>query len=207
MRVFERPVAWAIVGSGFGAAVSLINALSSEYLPIGAPLAGTLTQSVLKVLSLIVGVGWAWAALAVGIGWAVGKIVRGGLAGAVSLASATLAYYLADGALRGEPLVWYRSEIATWAIASLVLGPLLGAIGASIPRSGVIGLLAAAVVPIGAALQLALFGRTEGLTAEEVWARWLVWIAAAVAMVLVTGRFVRERRRDSKSYENVSGSI
>lgn len=65
------------IGAGFGAATSLVNALSSPYTHIGAPITGSLWGGAAKVLSLLMDAGWAWAALAVVVGWLVGTPVRG----------------------------------------------------------------------------------------------------------------------------------
>ncbi|MFD1932117.1 hypothetical protein ACFSKW_11590, partial [Nonomuraea mangrovi] len=67
----NRTSSAAMLGIAFGAGTSLVNALSSPYSLLGAPLDGTLWGGAAKVLSLLVDSGWAWAALAVGVGWLV----------------------------------------------------------------------------------------------------------------------------------------
>jgi hypothetical protein len=47
-------------------------------------------------------------------------------------------------------LAGYVGEVRYWWLASLTLGPLLVAVGATLVRSGVIGLLARLIVPVGA---------------------------------------------------------
>jgi hypothetical protein len=92
-------------GAGFGAATSLVNALSSPYSPLGAPLTGTVWGGAAKVLSLLMDAGWAWAALAVAMGWLAGAWVRGAVVGALALMAATVAY------------VWTAAVIgAGWAV-------------------------------------------------------------------------------------------
>ena len=96
MKALRASCFAAVLGAGFRAAVSLINDLSSPYGELGGRLAGagwTAVTNVAEVGSLVVDVGWAWAAVAVASGWLAGAIVRGAVAGAVSLMSATAAYY------------------------------------------------------------------------------------------------------------------
>lgn len=75
---------------------------------------------------------------------------------------------------------------------------MLGAVGACIVRSGVVGLLAALTVPLGAAVQMAILPPgLEGalVPAEAIWARWIVWIAATVVTVVVLVRFFSPTQR------------
>jgi hypothetical protein len=146
----------AVLGAGFGATTSLINDLSSPYGKLGGQLvrAGwTWVTEVAEVGSLLLDVGWAWAAVAVAAGWLAGAIVRAAAAGAVSLITATAAYYFTDSLLRDESLAGHVGETRYWWLASLTLGPFLGAVGASLVRSGLIGLLARLIVPVGALVQ------------------------------------------------------
>ena len=153
MKVVRALGIAAILGAGFGATVSLINDLSSPYGELGGRLVGagwTGVTDVAEVASLALDVGWAWAAIAVAAGWLAGAIVRGAAAGAMALMSATAAYYVMDSVLREESLAGYVGEVRYWLLASLTLGPLLGAAGASLVRAGVTGLLAGLIVPVGA---------------------------------------------------------
>ena len=155
----SRPLAWrheghswcgrrCWLGAGFGAATSLVNDLSSPYGELGGRLERarvTWVTDAAEVGSLLLDVGWAWAAVAVAAGWLVGAgaIGRGAAAGAVSLVAATAAYFVAmDSLLREEPLAGYSGEVRYWLLASLTLGPFLGAVGASLVRAGVTGLVA-----------------------------------------------------------------
>ncbi|MFB7526818.1 hypothetical protein ACFC0C_00855 [Streptomyces sp. NPDC056178] len=95
-----------VAGAGFGAATSLINALSSPYGELGAPLRGTVWAGAAKVLSLLVDAGWSWAALAVAVGWLAGTPVRGALVGALALIAATGAYYVTDAFASGPKRRW-----------------------------------------------------------------------------------------------------
>jgi hypothetical protein len=141
---------------------------------------------------LILDAGWAWAATAVLAGWWVSRharlaagMLRGALAGGLALGFATTSYYGADLLLDGS--AWSGVAPRFWLIASVLLGPPLGVVGAAIGLPGPAGMMAALVVPAGAALQTAVLPPpAASVTAETV--RWSVWIAAIVAAVLVAGR-------------------
>ncbi|MFD0902191.1 hypothetical protein [Actinomadura sediminis] len=188
---------WVVVAVGavFGAVTSLVNALSSPYTAVGAPVADTFVGPMLEFVSLVLGVGWSWAALAVGVGWLARRPLAGALAGAGALVAATAAYYVLDPVLREEPFGLHAGELVYWAVASAVFGPLLGALGSRIGRPGPLGLLAGLVVPAGAALEMLVFRAPHPLvplSAAEQVARWSVVAAAvAVAGVLVVRRFAR----------------
>ena len=192
----------AVLGAGFGAATSLINDLSSAYGKLGNRLVGTTwtwVSDVAEVGSLLLDVGWAWAAVAVAAGWlgGAGAIRWGAMAGTVSLMAATAAYFVMDSLLREEAVTGYLGEARYWWLASLTLGPLLGAVGASLARFGVTGLLAGLIVPVRALVQT-LFLRPELASSshpEEVWALGIVSAAAIACVSLVVARFALQRRR------------
>lgn len=202
MRLIRAVGVAAVLGAGFGAATSLINDLSSSYGKLGNGLAGTRwtwVSDVAEVGSLLLDVGWAWAAVAVAAGWlgGAGAIGRGAVTGMVSLMAATAAYFVMDSLLREESVTGYLGEARYWWLASLTLGPLLGAVGASLVRFGVIGLLAGLIVPVGALVQtlflqpdLASSSRPKG-----VWALGIVSAAAIACISLVVARFALQRRR------------
>lgn len=171
-----------VTGAGFGAVTSLANALSSPYSALGAPLAGTVWASIAKVLSLLVGLGWAWAALAVVMGRLARTWARGAVAAALALMAATAAYYPMDALVRDEPLSWYWPELLTWWAASVLFGSVLGVVGAAIERPGVTGLLAGLAVPAGGTAQMIALPPRPGLTfaQETVVAEILIWTTLAV---------------------------
>lgn len=200
VRVTLRLLACLLVGAIFGAGDSLVNAASSPYNDLGALLAGTGWQSMAKGGSYVLNAGWAWAALAVAAGRIAGTRGRGAVAGVVCLGAAVTAYYAVDAPLRNEPFSLYGEELRYWWLAALLFGAALGAVGACIGRSGVVGLLAALTVPLGAALQMALLPPgLEGalVPAEAIWARWIVWTAASVVTVIVLVRFFSPTHRSS----------
>jgi hypothetical protein len=127
-------------------------------------------------------------------GWRVSRharpaawMLRGrALAGGLALGFATTSYYGADVLFDGSG--WWGVASRFWLIASVLLGPPLGVVGAAIGLPGPAGVVAALVVPASAALQMAVLPPpAAGLMAEPV--RWSIWIAAVVATVLLARRF------------------
>ena len=202
MKIIRAVGVAAVLGAGFGAATSLINDLSSSYGKLGNGLEGTRwtwVSDVAEVGSLLLDVGWAWAAVALASGWVggAGAIGRGAVAGIVSLMAATAAYFVMDSLLREESVNGYLGEARYWWLASLTLGPLLGAVGASLVRFGVIGLLAGLIVPVGALVQT-LFMQPDLAASsrpERAWALGIVSAAAIACISLVVARFALQRRR------------
>lgn len=189
-------------GAAFGAATSLVNAISHNNADLDSRIATTSGASVVEVISVLLDSGWAWAGSAVAIGWLVTRaeehrpraLARGAAAGAVALLAATAAYGLADTVRSGGPLSsWYMSESLVWWVASVVFGAPLGAVGACVKRPGVIGLLARLTVPVGAAVQMIVLppGRNEVImTIGQV----IVWTAAVVSAGFFVARFLSVRR-------------
>ncbi|WP_404952691.1 hypothetical protein [Streptomyces sp. 147326] len=183
-----------VVGAGFGAATSLVNALSSPYSALGAPIVGTVWAGGAKVLSLLMDAGWSWAALAVATGRLARTWARGALLGALALIAATAAYYVADAFARQEPLAGYESDLVVWWTASVLFGSVLGVVGAAIRRPGLVGLLAALTVPVGAALQMILMPPRPHLTLTPgiILAEVIVWTAAAICTGWAVHRYRTE---------------
>jgi len=79
-----------------------------------------------------------------------------------------------------------------WLIGSVCLGPSLGAVGALIRRSGPVGTFAVLLVPAGSALQMVLLPPPPD--SAMAWpVRLSVWVAAAVAAVLIARRTLSSR--------------
>lgn len=146
---------------------------------------------VAEVASLLLDAGWAWAALAVAVGWLAGGQARGAVAGVLALAAATAAYYCTKSALAQVPLAWSWRSMLYWWCASALFGPPLGAVGASIRRPGVIGLLASLTVPVGAIVQMTFMPPRIFLLGRPAasWALVIVWTAAAVSIGVILIRF------------------
>ncbi|XVQ87255.1 hypothetical protein ACQP2K_07495 [Microbispora siamensis] len=192
-------------GAAFGAATSLVNALSDSQADLESRAYTTSGWSVAEIVSVLLDSGWAWAGLAVAMGWLVTRAGesrraaparRGAAAGALALLAATAAYSIVDTIRSGGQVPWYLSEPPLWWIAAVVFGAPLGAVGACAGRPGVIGLLARLTVPVGAAVQMVVLppGRNEVVQAVG---KTIVWAAAAAAIGFVVVRFLTERRRRS----------
>jgi len=206
MRAAQRLVMVAAVGAGFGALDSAVNAASSPYSAIGGRLAGTGWATLLRFLSFVLDAGWAWAALAVAAGCSVGGRARSAVAGGIVLVAAATFYYGADSWFLDESYSLFLPELRNWVVAGVILGALLGLVGAKIGRRGVVGLIAGLVVPVGAAVQMLVMPPGLGganVSAEAVWARWIVWVAAAMTAVLVLARHIAGRRIEA----NASGGL
>jgi hypothetical protein len=190
----RRLLAATLIGGGYGGTTSALNDLSSAYGDLGAALAGTQVQFVLRVISTMTGAGWAWAALAVAVGWYLGTRHWGAAAGALALTAATATYYALDESLRAEPVL--DSDIWIWCVAGLLLGMPLGTVGAYARRAGPLGLLAALTVPAGAAVQMVVLPPgVDGVqvAAEAIWARWLVWLISAICSLWLIAHYRRAR--------------
>lgn len=192
-----------VVGAGFGAATSLVNALSHSFADFESRAHTTSGWSVAEIMSVLLDSGWAWAGLAVAVGWLVTRasksspsaLVQAAAAGVLALLAATAAYSIMDTIRSGGQYPWYQSEPWVWWVASVVFGAPLGAIGACVKRPGVIGLLARLTVPVGAAVQMIILppGRNEVV---QTIGKTVVWTAAAASIgVIVVHFFLVERRR------------
>ncbi|MCC5580932.1 hypothetical protein IMZ11_35495 [Microtetraspora sp. AC03309] len=205
-RPVEILVSALAVGAGFGAATSLVNALSHSYADLESRAYTTSGWSIAEIMSVLLDSGWAWAGLAVAVGWLVTRgregrpaaLARGGAAaGALALLAATAAYSIVDSIRSGGQIPWYESESLLWWVASVVFGAPLGAVGACVKRSGAIGLLARLIVPVGAAVQMVVLppGRNEVV---ETIGKTIVWTAAAASIGFIVAWFLLvERRRRS----------
>jgi hypothetical protein len=129
------------------------------------------------------------------VGWLVSRharsapaVLRGALTGGLALVCATTAYYSLDLLFDGG--AWWGMATRYWLIGSVLFGPPLGAVGALTWRTGPIAIVAALLIPAGAALQVLLLPPPpDSRMAEPV--QLSIWIAAAVSTVLIyrgTGR-------------------
>jgi hypothetical protein len=110
-----------------------------------------------RALSMILNAGSAWAGLAVLSGWIVGRPRAAAAAGVVGLACAVDGYY-AFGVVLGDRVqvgpAGLTGVLRLWAVSAIVAGPVLGVAGALIHRSGILGLVAALVVPVGVVVEM-----------------------------------------------------
>jgi hypothetical protein len=181
---------WVAIGPALGLLLGAVDSIVN-HVPVWLGEVGTARaerggwSQVSEFASLILDAGWAWAAAAVLAGRLVGRhrsLVAAALSGASTLVFATIAYYGTDIVFDGDDL--WNTTTRYWLTGSVVLGPVLGAAGALSRGPGPVGVLAALLVPAGAALQMALLPPPrESLMAEPV--RLTVWTAAATATVLI----------------------
>ncbi|GII52165.1 hypothetical protein Pth03_05540 [Planotetraspora thailandica] len=190
------------VGAGFGAATSLVNAVSHNSADLESSAYTTSGWSAAEIVSVLLDSGWAWAGLAVAAGWLLTRAegsrraapAQGAAAGVLALLAATAAYSVADTIRSGGP--WYESQQPVWWVAGVIFGAPLGAVGACVRRPGAIGLFARLTVPVGAAVQMVVLppGRNEVV---ETIGKTIVWTGAAASIGFVVVRFLQERRRRS----------
>ena len=193
----------AVVGVLFGALVSFANGGSG---------------AVLESVSLVLGVGWSWAALAFGAGALTARRGYGAVAGVVALVSAVGCYYatdLARGVYRyvdeSDPTLtrtwtdWagLRADLTYWWVVALVAGCLLGMLGTGARRRGFVGLLCRLVVPIIAIVDTLSLLRLEVRLGQYDAARPVaiatysaVGIVAVVAALLLISVYVSQRRAE-----------
>lgn len=208
-----RPAGKSLVGvlaagAVFGAATSLANAVAHLSVDLESREATTSGWSIIEIVSVLLDSGWAWAGLAVLAGFLATRakqsglgaraLTRGAVAGVVTLLAATAAYYAVDTVVHDVPLGSYGLDTVFWWAASVVLGPILGAIGSCAGRPGAIGVLAKVTVPVGAAVQMVVRppGRNEVITTIG---QWVVWTAAAVIIGVVVVRFLGVQRQRNYS--------
>ncbi|NMO53665.1 hypothetical protein HH310_21065 [Actinoplanes sp. TBRC 11911] len=151
---------------------------------------GGLTQAA-EFLGMVLDAAWAWAAVAVLVGWVIARrgarLPASALAGAVVLLAATAVYYGVDALFDGGGF-WHRAT-KVWLVCAVILGPLLGAVGALTRRPGTVGMLAGMVVPVCAVLNMGLWPpQHDSPMARPVVGA--VWLGAALttAVVFLRGR-------------------
>ncbi len=193
---------WVVIGPAVGLVLGAVDS-AVNHVPVWLGEVGVARaerggwSQVAEFASLILNAGWGWAATAVLVGWLVSRhagvaagTLRGGVAGGLALAFATMAYYRTDVLFDGD--AWWTTTTRFWLIAGVLLGPALGAAGALIRCPAPVGTLAALLVPAGASLQMVVLPPpSESLMAQPV--RLTVWVAAAVAAAVLIDRGTRRR--------------
>ena len=199
MRLASGVATSVAVGLAFGAATSLVNQVPGLLGEVGqAHTEDSAVTWTAIFVSLILDSGWAWAALGFALGWIAVSPLVGALMGVVGLSAATVAYYSVDLLFDIDA---YWSAVGFWLVRAVVLGLPLGVAGALARRPGVVGLLAALTVPVGAALNMVVLPVRNGLPGESSaagWAELTVWVAASGGAALVLVRFwLRSRPRSA----------
>ncbi|RBQ21011.1 hypothetical protein DP939_08125 [Spongiactinospora rosea] len=192
------------LGAAFGAATSIVNGIAISLHDLESRDYSMSGWSGPEIVSLMIDSGWAWAGAAVAAGWLLtrrsglgrtAELWHAAIAGALALVTATAAYDLADAVRSGDFHRWYEFGGAYWFVLAVLLGPPLGVAGAYIKRPGVAGLLARLVVPVGAAVQMAVLppGRNDVVRGIG---QAVVWTLAALTIGFIVVRFgLAERRR------------
>jgi hypothetical protein len=185
--VWQRTAGAVVLGLLFGATATLLNVPAGDLV---------LDASPRRVASLVVNSGAAWAGAAVLGGWLGGSVLRGLVAGPVVLVAAVVTYYLLGAAVGSENADGSPESIVLYGSVSVVTGTVLGVVGGLIRRRGVLGLVAALVVPMG-------------IFAEQLWRSSIVGLppdpahpAAAVILLgsalggaaAAVARFLRQQR-------------
>lgn len=176
-----------VVGLLFGATATLLNRPPGDYIFDDSPR---------RVASLVVNAGAAWAGAGVLGGWLLGSVLRGLVGGPVALVTAVVAYYLLGAVVGSENPDGSADQIVFFCLMALLAGPALGAVGGTIHRRGVAGLIAALVVPLGVCAEKLWRSSSVGLQPDPARpAADTVLLALALAGAAVgVARYLRERR-------------
>lgn len=134
--------------------------------------------------SHVLNAGWAWAGLAVAAGALTRTRALGALAGATAALVGLATYYLVDAALRDVSVATSARGDLIWGAASVLVCPVLGVLGSRIGRPGVVALLAALLVPVGALAEMLLLPPGPPSPAVT-WTRWTVGLLALAAIAAV----------------------
>ncbi|MFI0421152.1 hypothetical protein [Spongiactinospora sp. 9N601] len=191
------------LGAAFGAATSIVNGISISLHDFESRDYSMTGWSGPEIVSLMFDSGWAWAGVAVAAGWLLtrrsglgrtAEAVHAAIAGPLTLVAATAAYGLTDAVRSGDFYRWYEFGGSYWFVLGVLLGPVLGLAGTFIRRPGVAGLLARLIVPVGAAVQMAVLppGRNDVVRGIG---QAVVWTLAALAIGFIVVRFGRTERR------------
>ena len=186
-----------LLGLMFGAIVSVLNGW--EFVPGVAA-------------SLVLGVGWSWAAVAVVMGALAARPMRASMRGAASLVMAVVGYYatdLARGVYRTVEQTGPHAKTFTdwdsalmdlgfWSVLAVVSGLPLGLVGWGTHRRGLTGLASQLAVPAAAVLEMAwrLSGESRFQPHPGVArATWMgVGLAAIAAAALLVTQHLRRPR-------------
>lgn len=155
-------------------------------------------------LDHVVNAGSVWACVAILGGWLVGRLGTGWLGGVLALMTAVAGYYI-YGNLFGDRLGYgwttLGSVVKLWLAAAVLLGPVLGTIGALARRGDAWGLTARLVPSVGALTEMGVV-RGVGRSGDEAGTMAVVVVsAAALAWAVVVVLRWRLARRAGRSGE------
>lgn len=176
-------------GCALGLVNSLANALGSAY----GPLNDTPGHGVrwLEYLSSWLGSSWAWALFAFLVGRVLRRPPQAAVQATLGLWGAVLTYYLGDFAI-GVDEVFNVRAAGFWAVTSLVIGPVMGCLGALSRRPGWLGLAASLSMPALMAHQAVTV--STGPSHIQPWNGWAVVGGAVILAALLGLEALRKRR-------------
>jgi hypothetical protein len=186
---WPRVAGAVVVGLLFGTITTLLNTPPDDYV---------LDDSPRRIASLVLNSGAAWAGMAVLGGWLAGSSSRGLIGGPVVLILAVVSYYLVGAVAGSENPDGSVDQVAYFALAALLAGPVLGAAGGGIRRRDALGLIAALVVPLGICVETmsrAAMVQVQPDPARPLADIVLVTFATAGAAVAVAGYIIGRRSR------------
>lgn len=191
-------LATTLIGAAFGALTASVNALALHSTDLESEEATIRGWSPADIASILLDVGWAWAALAVLTGWLAARrtprpLLWGAAAGALALLTATEAYAIGETIQDGSSVFSWQALDPVWSIASIIFGIPLGMVGAYITRPGPLGLAAKMVVPVGATVQMVLFPPGRNPTIATI-GQALVCTAAAATIAFTLLHFHKTHR-------------
>ncbi|MGA4507818.1 hypothetical protein ACQB6R_02150 [Propionibacteriaceae bacterium G1746] len=138
---WARAMSWAV---GLGCLALLTNLTSTAQLSGDEPVLLTARFTISKLANA----GVVWAGISVLAGWLVRRPVQAAVAGIAAGEVALLSHYLLGQLMHAPTSVIQGNEI--WLLAAALFGAPLGLMGAAMRRPGLVGTLAALVVPLGA---------------------------------------------------------
>lgn len=165
-----------LVAAGFGVVVVALNHAE---------------QTPLRSLSIVCGGGAAWAAFGILVAaWWRRRLVLSVAAASFALATAVVAYYVADAVAADSPLAQDFGEMRFWTLGALVVGPPLGLLGWRARRDDTwLGLAAMLIAPLGFAGESAIYlDGFEWLSPLERAARMTIIGAALAVAAMMVGR-------------------
>lgn len=164
-----------------------------------------------RALSMVLNAASVWAGLGILAGWLVRRPLSALLAGPLALVVAVLAYY-AYGVTLGDRLGVESGEVLAtgqhWILYAVLIGPVLGLIGALMRRPGWIGLLACMVLPLGVAYDMTSLHHLDAgsFRLEPVYSSaQLATVALAVLLVVLSRRPVMFAHSESATVQEHVG--
>lgn len=147
-------------------------------------------------ITFLLNAGWAWAAVPVWAGALQRTKLRAALVGPLAGAVAVFGYYLSDSAFGGTPFEAYWYDVTIWLVGYAVVGSVFALTGFAARSDRLAGLLARSFVPTAAFIEMIVLPRWPVVDAGPGLhiAQAIVWVAALLAVVGFTLRYLTARR-------------